>query len=288
MGHKRGLGWIPDYPDFRDYTAETGDVKTLLVAGKRSRAKSVAGSADLREWCSPVEDQGRIGSCTANAGVGLLEYYERKAFGRHLDASRLFLYKVTRNLMKAKGDTGAYLRQTMGAMVLFGVPPEMYWPYSDEEAKYDQEPSAFCYAFAQNYQAMKYFRHDPPGTKAEEVLKKVKAHLAAGHPAMFGFTVYNSIEQAEADGKIPFPSPKEKIEGGHAIVTVGYDDRLKIKNRTGKSETTGALLIRNSWGKDWGDGGYGWLPYDYVLRGLAEDFWSVLKKEWVDTGEFEK
>lgn len=48
----------------------------------------------------------------------------------------------------------------------------------------------------------------------------------------------------------------------------------------------GPLLIRNSWGTGWGDAGYGWLPYEYVLKGLAEDFWSILKKEWVDTGEF--
>jgi len=283
---RHGMGWIPDYPDFRDYTEETGEVRLILGPKNLLKGKSVPVSMDLRPYCSPIEDQGQIGSCTAHAGAGVIEYYERKAFGRHTDASRLFLYKVTRNLMKMKGDTGAYLRTTMGAMVLFGVPPEEYWPYRDDEKKFDQEPPAFCYAFAQNYQTLKYFRHDPPGTKGEEILRKLKTYLSKGHPAMFGFTVYNSIEQAEKDGKIPFPSSKERIEGGHAVVTVGYDDKMKIKNKYGKIETSGALLIRNSWGKGWGDGGYGWLPYEYVLKGLAEDFWSVLKKEWVDTGQF--
>jgi C1A family cysteine protease len=280
------MGWIPDYPDFRDYTEKTGEVRLTLGSEALSKKKTLPASVDLREWCSPIEDQGNLGSCTANAGVGIIEYYERKSFGRHIEASRLFLYKVTRNLMKLKGDTGAYLRTTMGAMILFGVPPEPYWPYSDEGNKFDQEPPAFCYAFAQNYQTLKYFRHDPSGSKSDEILKKAKTYLASGHPVMFGFTVYNSIEQAEETGKIPFPSAKEKVEGGHAVAAVGYDDKMKIKNKYGGATTTGALLIRNSWGKTWGDKGYGWLPYEYVLKRLAEDFWSVLKKEWVDTGQF--
>jgi C1A family cysteine protease len=285
---KHGMGWIPDYPDFRDYTEKTEEVRLVLGSKGVLRAKSLPVSVDLREGCSPIEDQGQIGSCTAHAGAGIIEYYERTSFGRHIDTSRLFLYKVTRNLMKMKGDTGSYLRTTMGAMVLFGVPPEDFWPYTDEEKKFDQEPPAFCYAFAQNYQTIKYFRHDPPGTKSEEIIRKVKTYLSKGHPAMFGFTVYNSIEQAESTGKIPFPSPKERIEGGHAVVVVGYDDKMKIRNKYGKIETTGALLIRNSWGKEWGEKGYGWLPYEYILRGLAEDFWSILKKEWVDTGQFKE
>jgi len=286
QSRKYGMGWIPDYPDFRDYTEVTEDIKSVLSPKGVLKAKGGPASVDLRDWCSPIEDQGSIGSCTAHARAGVVEYYERKSFGRHIDASRLFLYKVTRNLMKAKGDAGAYLRKTMGAMVLFGVPPEEYWPYTDDEKRFDQEPPAFCYAFAQNYQTIKYFRHDPPGIKPEEILLKIKTYLSKGHPAMFGFTVYNSIEQAESTGKIPFPSAKERIEGGHAVTAVGYDDKMKIKNKYGKTETTGAVLIRNSWGAQWGEKGYGWLPYDYILKGLAEDFWSILKKEWVDTGQF--
>jgi C1A family cysteine protease len=304
---KYAFGWIPDYPDFRDYTEDTGTVREILlptglrlgpdlagrsgaraVSTKKTPAKpfTLPVSMDLREWCSPVEDQRSLGACTANAGVGVIEYYERKSFGRHIDASRLFLYKVTRNLMRMKGDTGAYLRTTIGGMVLFGVPPEEYWPYADDQEKFDKEPPAFCYAFAQNYKTIQYYRHDPPGLLPTTVLSRVKTHLAAGHPSMFGFTVYSSIEMADDRGAIPFPARTERILGGHAVVAVGYDDRVKISNRTSGGETTGALLIRNSWGTGWGEGGYGWLPYEYVLRGLAEDFWSILKKEWIDTGEF--
>lgn len=298
---KHGMGWLPDYPDFRDYTEETEEIKTILESSRSAKSGQAAkknkkssaitatklpASVDLRQWCSPVEDQGNLGSCTAQAGAGVIEYYERKAFGRHTEASRLFLYKATRNLMKAKGDTGGYLRTTIGAMVLFGVPPEEYWPYTDDEKKFDKEPNAFTYAFAANFQTIKYFRHDPPDRSKAKVLTQLKTYLAKGHPAMFGFTVYNSIDQAEETGRIPYPSKKERIEGGHAIVAVGYNDKIKIKNTHDDKETTGALLIRNSWGKSWGEDGYGWLPYDYVRKGLAEDFWSILKKEWIDTDAF--
>jgi C1A family cysteine protease len=284
---KQGLGWLPDYPDFRDYSVEQKSIKTMLTPTGvvKAGAPALPVTTDLRPWFSPVEDQKSLGSCTANAGVGMVEYFERKAFGKHIDASRLFLYKVTRNVLHWTGDTGAFLRTTMGAMVLFGVPPEEYWPYV--VADYDKEPTPFCYAYAQNYQAINYYRLDPPGVTKPALLSQIKTNLGAGLPSMFGFTVYSSYTQAGTTGKIPYPTPGEKIVGGHAIVAVGYDDNMKIKNlNAGATETKGALLIRNSWGTGWGAAGYGWLPYDYVLKGLAVDWWSLVKQEWVDTKEF--
>ena len=193
-GHPGGtglgsMGWRRDLPDYRDYTPDTQPVKQVLTKseGLALAKRAAPASVDLREWCSPIEDQGDLGSCTANAGVGLVEYFERRAFGHHLDASRLFLYKVTRNLLGWVGDQGAYLRDTMKALVLAGVPPEQYWPY--DIAAFDDEPSAFCYAFAQSYKAIVYYRLDPTGTATAQVLKSVKQNLAAGLPSMFGFTV---------------------------------------------------------------------------------------------------
>lgn len=288
---KLGMGWIPDYPDFRDYTLEnieTEELEKLLtpIGLDRVDVSSLRDIVDLRSWCSPVENQGQIGSCTANAGIGVVEYFENRAFGKYLDASRLFLYKATRNFAKLSGDSGAFLRSTMGALALFGVPPEDYWPYTDKSPDFDKEPSAFCYSFASSYKSIKYFRHDSTGLSKDAILESVKKSLAAGIPSMFGFTVFNSISQAAKTGKIPFPCKNEKILGGHAIVAVGYDDNMKIKNTTCGLETVGALLIRNSWGAEWGNKGYGWLPYDYVLKETAVDFWSILQQNWIDTGIF--
>ena len=240
---------------------------------------------DLSIWCSPIENQGSINSCTAHAGVALTEYFAKKAFGKYTDVSPLFLYKTARNLMQRVGDSGASVRETMKAMVLFGIPPEEHWPYNEEY--YDEEPTTFCYSFAQNYQALKYFRLDYAGIAEDALLIQIKAVLLAGFPCMFGFTLYTSIhDEANVEkGYIPYPSKLDKMEGGHAVVAVGYDDNRIIPNADGK-RSKGAVLIRNSWGTDWGNGGYGWLPYDYILAGLTADWWSLLKSEWFESGKF--
>jgi len=290
-----GTGWLPPRPDLRDYTEHKKEIKDFnKKLGISSGKMKLPASVDLRKWCSPVENQGNIGSCTAHAGVGIVEYYEKRAFDRHLDASRLFLYKTTRNLMQVTGDAGGWLRSTMGALVLCGVPQEKYWPYNVED--FDVEPDAFVYSVAKNYEALKYFCHDPltsakatvsnAGSNRQDVLDSVKKYLEAGIPSMFGFWGFPSFDKSDTKGGIPYPDEGESAQWGHAIVAVGYDNAKKIRNTNNNKETTGALLIRNSWGKEWGDKGYGWMPYDYVLDNLALDFWSLLGMGWIDSGQF--
>jgi C1A family cysteine protease len=210
---------------------------------------------------------------------------ERRAGGQHIDGSRLFMYKASRKLLGWTGDTGAFLRTAMQALVLFGVPPEETWPY--DIASFDTEPDAYLYSYAANYKAAQYVRLDPAGSTAAETLATIKSTLSRRYVAMFGFTVYNSLSD-QAD--IPFPGDNDVQRGGHAVLAVGYDDKRPTGIALGHGQTEpgapGALLIRNSWGPRWGDHGYGWLPYEYISRGMAADFWTCTKQEWVDSRRF--
>jgi C1A family cysteine protease len=196
---------------------------------------------------------------------------------RYIDASRLFLYKAERDLLGWVGDTGAYLRTAMEALVLFGAPPERFWPYNI--ANFDTEPSAFCYAFGANYQGLTYFRLDPTGTSTVQTLSNIKAYLTAGFPSMFGFPVYPNMTILSPEHLLRSRS-NQPLRGGHANVAVGFDDNLMI------GSDKGALLIRNSWGTGWANSGYAWMSYKYVTQGLANDWWSLISAEWVDTGAF--
>ncbi|MBE9553998.1 MAG: cysteine protease [Proteobacteria bacterium] len=287
-----GTGWLPPLPDFRDYTEESAEIasmsKKLGFPSDKTLGAAMRPKIDLRKWCSPIENQGGLGSCTANAAVGIVEYFQRRSKKKHIEGSRLFVYKATRNLMEVTGDTGAWLRNTMGALALCGVAPARYWPYTDQTPDFDQEPSPFVYAVADNFEALRYFCHDPLGANVprNKVLMSVKKYLAAGVPSMFGFFGFPSFGASDVKGGIPFPCPNESAQWGHAIVAVGYDDKLEITNTACGKKTKGAFLIRNSWGVSWGDKGYGWIPYDYVTNGIALDFWSLLWMEWIDTKKF--
>ena len=155
----------------------------------------------------------------------------------------------------------------MKALKLFGACPEEFWPYSLSE--FEVEPPAFCYAFAQSYRAVQYYRISD--SNPAMLLEQLKASLANGLPFAFGFSVYSSIwENAVFDtGNIPFPSVADHLEGGHAVMAVGYDD------------DEDRFIIRNSWGQDWGQNGYGTLPYEYVRQSIADDFWVLVTAEYV-------
>lgn len=244
---KHLLGWIPDLPDQRDF----------LYAALRPAGVRLPQAADLRPILSPVEDQGQLGSCTANALVGALECLEIKGGQPLVDLSRLFIYYNERVLEHSvASDSGAMLRDGIKTLVAQGVCSEKKWPYVT--AAFAKKPSAACYAEAKTHTIGSYQRIAS--------LSDMRACLAEGFPFVFGFSVYESFESAKVakTGVLNMPKPGEKQLGGHAVCAVGYDDRTK------------RLLVRNSWGPAWGMKGYFTMPYEYVAnRDLSDDFWTI-------------
>jgi C1A family cysteine protease len=170
-------------------------------------------------------------------------------------------------------------------MSIFGVPPEAAWPYFI--SKYDELPPIPAAIIGQSFQALNYLRLDPYGDQPRN-LKLIKDWLAKGFPIQFGFSCYQSaLNQADRNGHIPYPSTNDMRNGGHSVLAVGYDDNLNISNADNGRTTTGAILFRNSWGENWGSKGYGYLPYEYVLQELADDFWTVLSMEFIDLKLFD-
>jgi len=270
-----GMGWLVDMPDIRDYSA--ADERILESFSDLAPQGRAPPRTDWRDFFDQVHDQQRLNASCAHACLGLLEYFERRVSGQQLSLSRRFAYKLSRRISCGVGDCGASLRTTWKVIFRFGTPPECHCPYT--VADFDQEPEPFLFSFGQEVKSLTYLRLDGAGLSGESTLKAVKGFLSAGFPSAFGFSVNTSLS---LDPDIGFPTASDGVRGGQAVIAVGFDDARRIRS------DKGALLIRNSWGGEWGDNGYGWLPYAYVRQQLARDFWTVLKPEWLASGEFRR
>jgi C1A family cysteine protease len=245
----RSYGWVPDLPDHRDQ---------LFAAAPAILAKLPA-KKDLKSGCPPVYDQGQLGSCTANAIAGAIQFDQKKQGVKVFTPSRLFIYYNERAMEgHVNSDSGAAIRDGVKSIANQGVCPETEWPY--DIVKFVDEPSPQCYADAKACEAVSYQR------LVSTNLNQLKGCIASGYPFVFGFTVYDAFEseQMAKTGQLSMPGPKEKVQGGHAVLAVGYDD------------ATQRFAVRNSWGKDWGLKGYFTMPYAYLTStDLADDFWAV-------------
>ena len=242
----KGLGWKPDLPDQRDryYQAPPSILEKLPV------------SVDLRPQCNfPLFDQGSLGSCTANSIGAAIQFLLKKQKKQEFIPSRLFIYYNERRMEGTIGsDAGAMIRDGIKSVNKDGTTNENLWPYVIE--KFTQKPPSKAYSEAKLHQVIQYSR-------IVQDLDQMKSCLAEGYPFVFGFAVYSSFFKAQK-GQIPMPSQSEKLMGGHAVLAVGYKD------------DTQQFIVRNSWGNNWGDAGYFYMPYQYLTNSdLVADLWSV-------------
>jgi C1A family cysteine protease len=242
-------GWIPDLPDQRDqrYAAPLATLGDLPA------------HVDLSPHCPPVYDQGQLGSCTANAIAGAIEFDQiKQSLDDVFAPSRLFIYyneRVIENTVDE--DAGAMIRDGIKSVSKQGAPHETLWPYAI--AKFRTKPSAPSYKDAAKHPAVLYQR-------VTQQHMQLKGCLASGYPFIFGFTVYEGFESAQVGktGHLGMPKPTERMIGGHAVLCVGYDDGHDW------------FIVRNSWGASWGMKGYFTMPYAYIEdRNLADDLWTI-------------
>lgn len=245
------LGWLPDKPDARDYVyAPRATILPLKLPFELDLRSSVL------HKMPPVFNQGRLGSCTAQAIASAVQFVH----GHPGTPSRLFIYYNERWIHGwVNEDSGAYIRDGFKTIANRGVCNEKLWPYNIKV--FTKKPPSNCYKEALKHRALEYMR-------VPQNLVSLKTCLFEGYPIVFGFSVYESFYSTKVTktGEADLPAPHESMLGGHAVKLVGYND------------ATQRFIIKNSWGAGWGNGGYFTLPYAYLTdSNLSDDFWTVRK-----------
>jgi C1A family cysteine protease len=257
------LGWVRDLPDHRDH----------IYSAPLMRLKALPSHIDLRpQFKFKPYDQGRIGSCTANA-IGAAIQFDRNKYHQTPDftPSRLFIYYFERSMERSvPADAGAQIRDGMKVVNKRGVAPESEWPYDDTPADEETQlfpnssraikmPPASVIKTAATHQVLSYSR-------VSQQLSQLKGCLAEGFPFVFGFTVFESFwdQHGKPAVQVAMPGAADRVAGGHAVLAVGYDDARAM------------FTVRNSWGEHVQDHGHFYLPYAYAADPqLASDFWTV-------------
>lgn len=244
LDDKFSFQWQPDRLDSRDYTYKLTTKVTPNIV-------------DLRRYCSPIENQGSLGSCTGQAIAGAIELLNKRN-GNHRDISRLFIYYYERLILGTVNyDSGAYIRDGIKATNHYGASLESYWPYDIK--KFRQEPIVEAKTDALNRKVTRYERV----TNFDGCINA----LSNGYPVIMGFHVYSSFMSMNVarTGMMPYPNTKrERLLGGHAVLLVGYNKTKKV------------FIARNSWGTSWGDRGYFYMPFSVVTNtSMSSDYWII-------------
>jgi len=200
-----------------------------------------------------------LNSCSANAIAAALRYDElREGHPDVPSPSRLFIYYNERVLAGVvDANSPVSLRDGYRTVAKLGACPEAMWPYL--ERRFRRMPTPSCFRAALRRRAIAYYR-------IRRSIVQLRACLAEGFPFVLALAVHHSMmgRAVTRTGMVPVPTRRDPLRGGHAILAVGYDHARRL------------IIFRNSWGRGWGDGGYGYLPYAFIASAnLTWDFWTM-------------
>lgn len=214
-------------------------------------------SVDLRSKFSAVKSQGQQGSCLSFTLTSIFEYMMRINAQEDCDLSEAFLYYNARNMdtsgdVNVNVDKGSRFKPSMESLAKYGIALEKYWPYN--EGVYAKKPSDEAYADAEKRKLIK-------ALNVNKNSAAIKSALSDGYPVAGSFVLLPSF--GGSNGYVSMPTEEEmaSIKSGenaenkhstHAMTIVGFSDDINM------------FLVRNSWGTDWGDKGYCYIPYAYV------------------------
>lgn len=218
-----------------------------LIAAYPNKSKEVQldESVDLREWDSPIEDQGSLGSCVANAVTNTYELMVKYQYpNKFIELSRLFVYYNSRLIANnISEDSGAYIKDALAGVKKYGICSEKLWPYLYD--KFDDQPTPDCYQDASKRKITEYSFL----TTLNEILTK----LTAKKPVLIGMNIYDEFLVVDkANPILSMPTSTSYPLGGHAVTVLGYNLSKQL------------VLIKNSFGNEWGDNGYGWISFEYI------------------------
>lgn len=228
----------------------------------RQKAGSAGGSRrdHIIPERTPISDQGRINSCAANSWCDMLEILDGLAGGDRVEQlSRLFLYWTARYYTgDTDRDEGSYLRAAAHQLRKIGVVEEKYLPYQDTTGAVFESPALDLYTMAGNNRLKGFYRVTSVGSTRG--LEAIELAVWADHPVVFGAPISRGFTQARGMDVLA-PPGRQDTTGWHAMIIVGV-----LYGQGGRQ-----WLLRNSWGKRWGENGHIKVTDDYVRQ--FRDLW---------------
>ena len=222
-----------------------GDTQEIDLEEEYSPLATIPSSIDLRKEFTQIKDQGEMGACSAFALVSIFEYILKKNKQPDIDLSELFVYYNARKEGGASSvDTGSSLYDIIKTLKKDGVCLEHLFPYNQDNLSLEPPVEAINDAQMRKVVVAKSVKKN---------IQDIKSAVSEGYPVAISLKIFDSFLPRKGFIRIPDENEiQHNPSGNHAMVICGYNDETHF------------FVVRNSWGRSFGDKGYCYIPYGYI------------------------